>query len=463
MKHGNKIGPVKQSISQLNAQVASLMLSAAGDYTVMGVYWDTTSNPVLVRTDASATWTAAAGVDGARVTNNFDNASIYREIGPVTDSYGNVFIRIPKFYIQRITGVGFKTTRISKTQYPGFYLPQCFWDFTNNKELAYIDVGKYKASLSSDTTKLESKPNVYPLINDTIIQFRTLAVANGTGYQQMDIHVVDMLQALFTIEFATLNSQAIVAGYTNGQYTATHLALATEAAANRIIVTNAQGALYRVGQTISVGTSRGGNQIFYGRTITAITVDTPTTGQTAIVFDGAAVTITIGNMVYNTGYKNGFSANIAASTGSPVSNSDGLRPFVYRGIESLFGDIYQWVDGVNINVNQAWVCKDARSYASNLFTAPYQQLAYINGNADGYLSAMGYDPALPFAQFPVGITGSSTTYYSDYYYQDVEQCVACFGGSWYYGSSAGLWYWSLYSSSSNSLVLVGGRLLKKPL
>jgi hypothetical protein len=34
----------------------------------------------------------------------------------------------------------------------GFYLPWCFWNFTNSRELPYIDVGKYTASKAS--TKL---------------------------------------------------------------------------------------------------------------------------------------------------------------------------------------------------------------------------------------------------------------------------------------------------------------------
>ena len=84
------------------------------------------------------------------------------------------------------------------------------------------------------------------------------ALANGAGYQQLDIHVVDVLQVLFLIEFATLNSQSIMAGYTAGEYNATDTATVAENAVNRIVVLNAVAATVVGGQAISVGTSLGG-------------------------------------------------------------------------------------------------------------------------------------------------------------------------------------------------------------
>jgi hypothetical protein len=73
---------------------------------------------------------------------------------------------------------------------------------------------------------------------------------------------------------------------------------------------------------------------------------------------------------------------------------------------------------------------------------------------------MGYDPLLPFCEFPVDV---SANYYRDYYYQTSGQRVARVGGVWVSGSFAGPWYWILNSSSSDAGVIIGGRLLKKPL
>ena len=448
------LGPIAPS--RLNA----LATSAGGRAPIYGASWNKGSSPVLTRTDNAVGMVAAAGVDNQVVVNDFDQAEIYKGIVEFTDPLGNVFICIPKFYIEKTDGVGVKTWRISRRRFGNAYLPWCFWDFTNSRELDYIYVGKYLASLSADN-KLESKPGVYPLINKNIVQVRGYAQANGAGYQQLDIHVVDILQTLFYIEFATLHTQSVMAGYTTGQYTATHLAIISEMATNRVVLANAFANLYAAGQAISVGTSQGGNQVFYGRTITSI--DVYDASNKALVFDGAPVNITAGNLVYNTGWLNDFSGWITASSGSLVSNSSGKYPCKYRGIENPWGNVWQFVDGVNVNEYQAWVCASAADYASNLFAAPYLQLSYVDANANGYPTAMGYDAANPFASLPTAVGGGSTTYYADYYYQATGQRIALLGGYWYAGSSAGLSCWSLNNASSSATLGVGARLLKKAL
>jgi len=325
--------------------------------------------------------------------------------------------------------------------------------------LPYFDFGKYQANLSDDGTKLESKSGKYPLMNKNIVQFREYAQANGAGYQQLDIHAIDVLRTLMFIEFATLDIQAIMQGYTAGQYTGTHLATVTEENANRIIVANDHAALYRVGQAISIGTSQGGNQICYNRTITAI--EDYDVNNKAISFDGEAVTVTAGNMLYNSGWKSGACDDVVASSGVLTANG-GTYPCMYRGIENPFGNMWQFIDGVNITDYQAWVCKDSRQYASNVFASPYEQLGYINHNEDGYAQVMGHDENYPFAEFPTAIN-ASPKYYRDYYYQTLGQRSAHFGGRWAGGSLAGLSCWYLAGASSGAYLAVGGRLIKKAL
>ena len=428
-----------------------------GMKSILGAKWNRTSNPIMTRIGGAVGMTAAIGIDGQVVINDFDNAPIYRDMKQVTDLLGNVFIRIPKFYIRKQVTSTFQTWEVSPFKHDGFYLPWCFWDFVNNKELDYVDVGKYQASKSVDN-KLESKPLTYPLINASIVTFRTYARANGAGYGQFDIHVADALQTLFLVEFATLNSQAVMPGFTNGKYEATRLAVLTETAVNRVVLANANADVFKVGQPISIGTSQGGNQVFYGRTITAINVVDASNKE--LVFDGAPVNITTGNVVYNTGWRSGWSSAVLAKSGTIIAN-DGFYPMMYRGIESLYGDVWKWVDGVNINERQAWVCENQDQYVSNLFTAPYKMLSYVNALTDGYPKRMGMDFANPFANFPVEHGGATTTFYSDHYYQATGARVAQLGGGWNNGASAGLFYWFLNSSSSFTNISFGGRLLRK--
>ncbi len=433
---------------------------------IYGVAWDKSSTSVLTRTNDAVGMVANAGIDMVPVINDFDTAQIYSEMVEIEDSLGNVFIRIPKFYIRKVDGENFKSWQISKKKHPGFYLPWCFWDFTTGREKHYIDVGKYKATLGAGN-KLESKPDAPPLVGTNIVNMRTYAENNNVngllGYQQLDIHVMDVLQTLFYVEFATLDSQSIMQGFVSGRYgNETELATADTVSENYIVVSNTTGAQYRVGQTISVGTARYGVGVFYGRTITNIEVDTPGAGSTKITFDGDPVSITTGNFLQNTGWVNGFSTGIAASSGCIVAN-DGKYPCMYRGIESPWGDTYQFVDGVNINDWQAWVCKNAAEYASNVFAHPYEQLEYVNKNEDNYVLEMGHDSINPYAEFPVSVGASGDSGYKDYYYQTSGQRIARVGGSWHDGAFAGLSFWSLTFSSTDAGVHRGGRLLKKPL
>ena len=434
--------------------------SPIGENKIYGVSWDKSSSPTLTRTDDSVGFTAEAGVGAEIVTNDFDATEIYKDITTAVDALGNTFVKIPKFYIKKTNAVGSYTIQISRYQHSGYYLPYCFWDFDNSAELDYFYVGAYTTSLDG-SSRLESKSGNYPLVNTNIVNMRTYAENNGAGYHQFDIHAHDLLSCLFMVEFATLNSQSIMFGFANGRYSASDLATATENGVNRIIVANAIADYYRVGQPIGIGTSRGGNQIFYGRDITVI--DVYDASNKAISFDGAAVNIATGNYLYNVGWKSGFSSGISATSGSLVSNSDGKYPFVYRGVENLWGNVWQFIDGININDHQSWVALNHVDYASNVFASPYLQLDYANHNASGYITEMGFDSNYPFAQYPISVGGGAATYYSDYYYQATGQRIAVAGGRWYYGARGGLSYWSLIYASSGAYINVGGRLLKSSL
>lgn len=421
---------------------------------IYGVSWAKVSNPVMARTDDSIGM--VANINGQ---NDFASAEIFRDFTEVEDSFGNKFVRMPKFYIKKVDGAGFKSIQISRSPFAGAYLPWCFYDFANSKVLDYVDIGKHLAALSADTLKLESKPNKFPANSLNIVQFRDKAKANGAGYQQMDIHAVDVINSLFYVMFANLNSQAIMQGYTTGQYSATHVAVVAGTGVNQIVIANAFANQYRVGQPISIGTTLGGQNVVTDRIITAI--NDYDASNKAIVFDGAAANIAVGNIVYNVGFKTGWSAPF--QIGWKEAN-DGKSPCAFLGIESIFGDMWQFIDGININERQSWACKNAESYASNLFAAPYEQLGYVTASADGYASEMGFDENLPFAEITKTATGGSpTTFYSDYYYQSTGQRVALLGGSWHYGSVAGLSYWNLFASSSDTYLHIGARLLRKPL
>ena len=349
---------------------------------IYGVRWDKTASPNLERVYDSVGMVAEAGVGAQIVQNDFDNTWFNFE--KVQDDYGNHFVRIPKFYIRKSDEDSYFEWAVSQVKHDdSYYLPWCFWDFDNDEELPYVDIGAYEAS-SSDN-KLASIPEATILRNTTIVDFRTLARNNNTGsikgYQQYDIHVHDIIQTLMFIEFATLNMQSIMRGRVQSAF--------------------------------------------------------------------EPVTTT------------GFSSSIAASSGSLINNTGGTNPCVWRGIENPYGNLYKFVDGVNISYRQAWVCKNAELYSSDVFAHPYEQLGYVNAYSDDYVTRLGFDENLPFAQFPVEVGGSESTYFCDYYRQNSGQRVAQVGGHYDSGLHAGPSYWYLNTLSSYTSAGFSARLVKK--
>jgi hypothetical protein len=349
------------------------------DDSIYGASWDRKSSPTLTRTDAAVG--LKAGINGAQ--NDFDNVGPWKGMHRVTDSMNNVFVRVPKFYIRKTqTGSpdnGTATWQVSLVSHgDDWYLPKGFWDFTNSKELDYIDIGAYDATGSS--SKLTSVAGKAPLVNLSIANFRKAAQANGTGYQIWDIHAWDMLQVLFIIEFATLNSQSVMEGVDSGS-----------SAANSGVADSHEG-----------------------------------------------------------------------SSGTAGSGSNAMS---YRGIENLYGNVWQLCDGANFKNNQPWVCEDATNYQSDLFAAPYVSTSYTatSDNANNYIKAMGFDSVHPYAQFTTDDSGSESTYYADYDWPGSGNTILETSGSWGNGAYDGLFGSLRGNSSTDAHALDGCRLLKKAL
>lgn len=106
--------------------------------------------------------------------------------------------------------------QISRSCYDGF--STLFVDGKSN-ELDYVLVGKYEGS--GTASRVYSKSGATVLVHITRTDFRIGCKANGKGYQQYDFMIDAIIKELFTIEFATTNSQSIMQGYTSDSNAAT--------------------------------------------------------------------------------------------------------------------------------------------------------------------------------------------------------------------------------------------------
>jgi hypothetical protein len=237
-------------------------------------------------------------------------------------------------------------------------------------------------------------------------------------------------------------------------YTTTHLAVVAETGVNRIVIANANADQYVIGQTIGIGTSQGGNQIANNRVVTSIEIYDA--NNKSINFDGTPINITVGNMVYSLGWKSGMTDNVVATCGSCMTNN-GKYPCKFYGIENPWGNVWQWIDGININDYQSYVCSNPTKYADTI-TSDYTALNYVNANTDGYIKEMGYDSRYPYVKITTTVGAASNTYYCDYYYRTTGLRALCGGGSWIYGSAAGLFCFSAYGAASNASIDISARL-----
>ena len=418
---------------------------------------------------------ANATHDGTDVTNDFDNIYPWSDIitcnlDPSTNEIkafigdptfdftgqnGEVMTRIPEFYWKRYVKDGYEYIMISRHHLADFNLSKEFF------------VGRYDASY--DGTRLHSITGVVPEVQRNISSFRSLARAVGDKWSQMDYHYF-LLQMLYLVEYADYNSQSKLGnGISSCRVSDADKALVAENSTNRIIINTSAANNFIVGQQVSIGTSSAWNwNVAKNRTIVSKeSYDSGGVTGTAVTFDGDPVNVAVNNVLWTTGQKAGHCDSLGMKSGC-LSN-DGKHAIIYRGIENIFGNIWQFVDGINLKDYQAYICYDPSEYVSDKFTDPYKELGYMcfkpaegasTTAREGYAKELGYDSLNPLVSLTTDVGGASNTYMTDYAWINSGNRIALVGGPYSHGMKDGLWVWNLNSSSGDTSYYVGARLLK---
>ena len=164
-----------------------------------------------------------------------------------------------------------------------------------------------------------------------------------------------------------------------------------------------------------------------------------------------------GSSMSNTGGTDSMSYH----TGTAASSRTATGAVQYRNIENPYGNIWEWIDGVNFSDGTVYVCTIPANYADDT-TAGYTN-AGTKVQSNGFIKAIGLSSTAPWAFFPTEVGGSETIYIPDYAYCLSGWRVLMVGGN--YGNSTGvvgLFYFLAGSASSNSDSNVGARLLFHP-
>lgn len=143
-----------------------------------------------------------------------------------------------------------------------------------------------------------------------------------------------------------------------------------------------------------------------------------------------------------------------------AAGTDGKTAVQYRHIENPWGNVFEWIDGINFSGGTVYVCTNPANYADDTATN-YTNIG-TKTQSDGYIKSAGYSSAMPWSFFPTATGGSETTYIADYAYCTSSWRVLRVGGGWNSGSGAGLFYFYASPASSNTYSSTGARLLFHP-
>ena len=378
-------------------------------------------------------------------------------------SNGDVMLEVPQVYTARYfetdaDGVEWEYRWVAAGPVGRCHLDHAFTDGDRQSEKIYIPI--FNGSLNTEGTKLESKAGVFPLHNKTRAQFRTLCTAKGDKWCLDDVWTMHLLDTLFIVMFAGTNAQTILGrGRSEMPYdNAANVALQARNNTNYITIAKSWAERFTVGQGIGIGTSAGSQSVFAERTVTQITDSAEIESASNIFFDGDLVNITTDHHVWSCVQKTGATIKMQSANGR-VEGIDGRTAVRFLYIEDWFGNMWQFRDGDNIKKFQHYYCNKRSSYADKVYEGDYFKVGYEASQTGGYVKKFGYDPEWPEIEICVDATGSSGTYFPDYYWAAEGGELVLSGGNVNNGVNAGPFSRHCNNGSGASYWNIGGRPL----
>ncbi len=313
---------------------------------------------------------------------------------------GQVMVEVPKFYLRytysgttHTWDIAFRATNSDFIIHPAFV--------KNGQEVDFRYMGAFEGigweaggaapiqgtgvagtqwnggAIDTANDELWSIAGYKPVSDETRAEFRDIAGNVGSGWRQQDEALFSAIQLLYLTEYADFYSQSMI-GTGNTSYS---------------------GFLFSecIAKTgISLG-------------------------------DGNATNAS------NT-------AEDAVDTGGSFTNGiDVFEYMTYRGIENLYGGLWQFNDGLNILDRVPYVSNDDTNFADDT-SVDYVRVEDTGGDGITMPSSNGYQLSLFQTQhgfYPASIGGASNTHITDHYFQSTGWRVAIRGGGANDGSLAG--------------------------
>lgn len=375
-------------------------------------------------------------------------------------SNGIVLTDYPEFYWDRYVEIDTTDEHTYEYYWVSEYALKGF------KKSKDFSIGRYESSWNG--SKLVSVSGAFPEVGHNIAWNRTKSRELGSGFGQQDYRI-ELIKLLYLVEYADYKAQTVLGyGECGYRHNDNDKALVAENNTNRIIVSSSVANNFVIGQAISIGNNNSWNNNVASNRILESKQDYSSGGVTgvAITFSGSPVNITTTSVLHTSAQLTGKCDSLGMKSG--CLNSASRNAIIYRGVENIFGNIWKFVDGINIKDYEAYVCYDPSQYVSDKFTEPYKKIGYglfrpaegaTSTSREGYAKSLGYDEENPAIALTTEVGGSDSTYMTDYAYINSGNRIALLGGRWTTATTAGLWCWNLHATSSITAISLGSRLL----
>ena len=358
----------------------------------------------------------------------------YKEDG----SNGQVMVYQPAFwylvapveYERQATGVGYHLRKanyyVSGKQRAGFRLHPAFYD-ANGNEVDHIFYSAFRGSI------FDTSENAYLMNDEQVMDVNTDLFCSIAGVKPA---------SGVTQQLTRPNLERMAANRGSGW----HGDLIKPVSANQLLM---------------LIECAGNLQSVIGQGVVSISDSPNTTNNSSLTGSTSSLGNASGRAAKTINERNG-------TTYEETAN--GKTSITYRGMEDPWGNIWDFVYGVNIwgngNINggQPYICNDF-NFAESKNSGNYEPAGFTVTDANGYISAMGYSTDHDWLFFASETKGDSSLPIGDYHYVTANlngYRLARLGGYWNSGAYAGGFSWYLNSSVGDRTRTVGGRLVYIP-
>lgn len=163
----------------------------------------------------------------------------------------------------------------------------------------------------------------------------------------------------------------------------------------------------------------------------------------------------------NTPITSGWADDLGMKSGS--LNNDGWSTMIYRGIENVFGNVCQVLDGILLNNRVAYICTDPDKFSEDYTSEGYIEYGETTPYGE-YCTRMTYDENYPLIMLPTrdaDIQGSQSTGTCDIVWSSTDGVTVNAGGGYRDRDDAGLFNMCSDTNFSSSNAWTGVRHMRR--